>query len=91
MGTVETTGAFVRVSARTRAWEKAEKKEMCIRDRHCGRRWLNMAENQFLSTRVLELKPSGAKTGSFVGLSVMTNEFVVGVLGHRRTQCPFCI
>jgi hypothetical protein len=26
MGTVETTGAFVRVSARTRAWEKAEKK-----------------------------------------------------------------
>jgi hypothetical protein len=50
-----------------------------------------MAENQFLSTRVLELKPSGAKTGSFVGLSVMTNEFVVGVLGHRRTQCPFCI
>jgi len=26
MGTVETTGSFVRVSARTRAWEKAEKK-----------------------------------------------------------------
>ncbi len=26
MGTVETTGAFVRLSARTRAWEKAEKK-----------------------------------------------------------------
>ncbi len=26
MGTVETTGAFVRISARTRAWEKAEKK-----------------------------------------------------------------
>jgi len=26
MGIVETTGAFVRVSARTRAWEKAEKK-----------------------------------------------------------------
>jgi hypothetical protein len=26
MGTVEATGAFVRVSARTRAWEKAEKK-----------------------------------------------------------------
>ena len=26
MGTVETTGAFVRVSARTRAWERAEKK-----------------------------------------------------------------
>ena len=26
MGIVETTGAFVRVSARTRAWERAEKK-----------------------------------------------------------------
>jgi hypothetical protein len=26
MGTVETTGAFLRLSARTRAWEKAEKK-----------------------------------------------------------------
>jgi hypothetical protein len=26
MGTVETTGALVRVSARTRAWERAEKK-----------------------------------------------------------------
>ena len=26
MGIVETTGTFVRVSARTRAWEKAEKK-----------------------------------------------------------------
>jgi hypothetical protein len=26
MGIVETTGAFVRASARTRAWEKAEKK-----------------------------------------------------------------
>jgi hypothetical protein len=26
MGTIESTGAFVRVSARTRAWERAEKK-----------------------------------------------------------------
>ena len=26
MGTVETTGAFVRISARTRGWERAEKK-----------------------------------------------------------------
>ena len=26
LGTVETTGAFLRVSARTRAWERAEKK-----------------------------------------------------------------
>jgi len=26
MGTIETTGAFVRFSARTRAWERAEKK-----------------------------------------------------------------
>jgi hypothetical protein len=25
-GTIETSGAFVRVSARTRAWERAEKK-----------------------------------------------------------------
>jgi hypothetical protein len=26
MGTIESTGAFVRVSARTRGWERAEKK-----------------------------------------------------------------
>jgi hypothetical protein len=50
---------------------------------HPGGRGLNMAEDQLLGARVLELKPSRAKTRGFVGLSVVPNDFVSGVVGHK--------
>ena len=43
-----------------------------------------MTQDQFLSARVLELKPSGAQARGFVGVFIVTNDFGGLVVGHDR-------